>query len=240
VALTPKSTPAQTDQSDAFLREVDDDFRRDQLQSLWQRFGRSAITLISLLLIGLGGYLFWQNHKRSKIDGYADRYMDAVQQVDAGQPEKAKAALLALSKDGTPGYRAITQFDLAAAALSESKPADAQAIYATLSTDASVPKVFRDYAVLRSIMLRYDSMPPADIITSLAPLVQENNPWFGTAGELVAVAHLKAGAPDKARPLFEALQRNSAVPMSIRARTQEMARMLGTPEAALKPLDAVQ
>jgi hypothetical protein len=243
VALTPNtpSTPkGSSDQSDAFLREVDDDFRREQLQSLWQRHGRAALTAVSLLLIGLGSYLFWQNHKRTKIEAYADQYMDAAQQVETGQTDKAKAVFQALSKDGTPGYRAITQFDLAAAALAEQKPAQAQAIFVKMATDASLPKVFRDYATLRSTMLNYDSLKPAEIVARLSPLAQETNPWFGTAGELVAVAHLKAGKPAQARPLFEALQRNSAVPMSIRARAQEMARMLGTPDAALKPLDGAQ
>jgi hypothetical protein len=240
VALTPQKPTGPGDQSDAFLREVDDDFRREQLQSLWQRHGRSAITAISLLLIGLGGYLFWQNHKRAQVDQMADQYMDAARLVETGKTDQAKAALTALAKEGTPGYRAITQFDLAAAALAENKPAEAQAMFGKLSADASLPQVFRDYAILRSTMLDFDTMAPAAVITKLQPLTEETNPWFGTAGELVAVAQLKAGKPDQARPLFEALQRNTAVPISIRTRAQEMARMLGTPDAALKPLDGAQ
>ncbi len=244
MALTPKIPPqnplGSADQSDSFLREVDDDFRREQLQSIWQRYGRSVITALSLLLIGLGGYLFWQNQKRTKIDAYADRYMEAAQLVETGQVDKAKTVFQSLAKEGTPGYRAITQFDLASAALSEGKPAEAQAIFTKMALDAGLPKVFRDYATLRGTMLNYDTLQPADIIKRLSPLAQEDNAWFGTAGELVAVAHLKAGQPAQARPIFEALQRNSAVPMSVRARAQEMARMLGTPDAALKPLDGVQ
>ncbi len=240
MALIPTTPKSPADQSEAFLREVDDDFRREQLQSLWQQYGRSAITAISLLLIGLGGFLFWQTHKRSKIEGLADRYMDAAQMVERGETEKAKAVFQSLSKDGTPGYRAVTQFDLAAAAIAEQKPAVAQAIFVKMATDAGLQPVFRDYATLRNTMLIYDTLKPADVISRLAPLAQEDNAWFGTAGELVAVAHLKAGQPTKARPLFEALQRNSDVPMSIRARAQEMARMLGTPDAALKPLNGAQ
>jgi hypothetical protein len=240
VALTPTIPNAPADQSEAFLRDVDDDFRREQLQSLWQRHGRSAITALSLLLIGLGGFLLWQTNKRAKIDGFADRYIDAVQQVEAGKTDKAKAVFQVLSKEATPGYRAISQFDLAAAALADQKPSEAQAIFTKLAADKSLPAVFRDYATLRHTMIAYDTLAPADVITRLSPLAQETNPWFGTAGELVAVAHLKAGQPNLARPFFEALQRNSDVPLSIRARAQEMARMLGTPDAVLKPLNGAQ
>jgi hypothetical protein len=236
MALTPK-TP---DQADVFLREVDEDFRREQMQSLWQRYGRLAITAISLLLIATAGYLFWQGHKRKLIIAQADRYVEAVNGLDAGADPKSVDALKSLVKDGSPGYRALAQLDLASLALRDRKSADAKAIYDRMAKDAAIPLAFRDYASLRSIMIDFDSLKPADAIARLKPLAQETNPWFATAGELQAVAHLKAGEKTLARSIFEALQRSEKVPPSVRGRAQEMARVLGTPEAALKKLDGPQ
>ena len=38
----------ETDQADIFLREVDDDYKRGQLEDLWKRFGSSLIAGVSL------------------------------------------------------------------------------------------------------------------------------------------------------------------------------------------------
>ncbi|MDB5714785.1 MAG: hypothetical protein JWO15_2182, partial [Sphingomonadales bacterium] len=47
----------------AFLREVDDELRRDQFASVWQRWGRLIIVAIVVLLVALGGFLYWQSRQ---------------------------------------------------------------------------------------------------------------------------------------------------------------------------------
>ena len=42
----------------AFLREVDDELRRDQALALWQRYGKLMIAAIVLALAALGGWLY--------------------------------------------------------------------------------------------------------------------------------------------------------------------------------------
>jgi len=53
------------------------------------------------------------------------------------------------------------------------------------------------------------------------------NPWFGSAGELVAMAYLRQNKPDLAGPLFAALAKDKTVPDSIRQRARQMAGALG-------------
>lgn len=89
-------------------------------------------------------------------------------------------------------------------------------------------------------MLDYDGMKAADAIARLKPLTQETSPWFGTAGELTAVAYLRDGKQKEARELFEAIQRNESVALTARARAQEMARMLGSADSALKKIEGLQ
>ena len=60
---------------EAFLREVDEELRRDELQSLWQRYGRLGIAIIVLLLAAWGGWLYWQAEKDkiAEIQGIKER-----------------------------------------------------------------------------------------------------------------------------------------------------------------------
>ncbi|MCB8835158.1 hypothetical protein LJD42_26780, partial [Escherichia coli] len=56
MALTPNT-------NEAFLREVDDELRRDQLLTFWERYGRALIGAIVVALALFGGYLYWQHRK---------------------------------------------------------------------------------------------------------------------------------------------------------------------------------
>ena len=65
------------------------------------------------------------------------------------------------------------------------------------------------------------------MIDRLKPLATPGNPWFGSAGELVAMAYLKQGKQDLAGPLFAAIAKDEDVPQTLRSRTRQMAGLLG-------------
>ncbi len=70
-------------------------------------------------------------------------------------------------------------------------------------------------------------MKPDDVIARLKPLAKPGNPWFGSAGELVAMAYLKQGKRDLAGPLFASIAKDENAPKSMRSRARQMAGMLG-------------
>jgi hypothetical protein len=65
------------------------------------------------------------------------------------------------------------------------------------------------------------------VIARLKPLAKPGNPWFGSAGELVAMAYLKEGKKDLAGPLFAAIAKDEDAPKSMRSRARQMAGVLG-------------
>jgi hypothetical protein len=70
-------------------------------------------------------------------------------------------------------------------------------------------------------------MTPEAVIARMKPLAKPGNPWFGSAGELLAAAYLKQGKKDLAGPLFAAIAKDESVPRSLRSRTRQMAGQLG-------------
>jgi len=65
------------------------------------------------------------------------------------------------------------------------------------------------------------------VIDRLKPLATPGNPWFGSAGELVAMAYLKQGRKELAGPLFAAIAKDEDVPQTLRSRTRQIAGQLG-------------
>lgn len=227
-----------TDSSEAFFREVTDDLERDKLKGWWDRYGRSLITGISVGLIALAGYLWWDGRQAEQRVAEADKYVQAVRDMDAGNLAKAKPVLDSLAADGTKGYKTLAKLQLAAEAVKDGKTAQAAAAYDALAKDSSVPEALQQFAALRSIMVQFDSLKPAEQIARLEPLAQQGGPWFGTAGELLALAYMNNNQRDKALTLFQILEKiprdpkgkpslTDDVPPSVRGRAAQMVQMLG-------------
>ena len=73
----------------------------------------------------------------------------------------------------------------------------------------------------------FDKIQPQDVITRLAPLAKPGEPWFGTAGEMTALAMIKQGKRQEAGQLFAAIAKDKSVPDTIRARAVQVAGSLG-------------
>jgi len=216
------------DTGESFIREVDDEYRREKLGNFWSRYGRWLLVGIGALLIGVAAYLYWRNMRAEQADARAAAFSTALGQVRGGGAVKADAALTELSKAPEPGYRALALLEQAGAAAA-SDPAKAARMYDAAAANSDLAQPFRDLALLKSTQLQFDRLTPAQTIARLRPLALPGNPWFGTAGELTALAHMRAGQPDLARPLLSALVKDESVPTSIRGRAQQLLSSIAVP-----------
>jgi len=85
----------------------------------------------------------------------------------------------------------------------------------------------RDLALIREMAASFDTRDPAEVVAKLTPLAVPGNPWFGSAGELVAMAHAEQGNSEQAGTLFGEIARNEDVPETLRARVRQMAGLMG-------------
>jgi hypothetical protein len=90
-----------------------------------------------------------------------------------------------------------------------------------------LPQPYRDAALIRQTALEFDQLQPQEIVARLQPLAKPGNPWFGSAGEMTAMALIKQGKKAEAGQLFAAIARDTNVPPSLRARSVQIAGTLG-------------
>ncbi len=219
--------PPTNPTDDAFIREVDEEVRRDQLQQFWTRYGRWLLVGVGVFLILLAAFLYWREERQRDAGETGAELVAALAKIEAGDAEGAQAALNRAGQAPQDGYRAIGKLVQAGVAARAADTAAATKLYGEVAADEKLPQPFRDFATLRGIMLGFDSMTPAQAIAKLQPLATKGNPWFGTAGELLAIAHLREGKPELAGPIFAALAKDETVPQSIRGRATQMASSLG-------------
>jgi len=231
LALTP-DTP-----NEAFLREVDENLRRDQLEGFARRYGKWLIGLVVLFLVAAGGYLFWQNKQQEKASAQSEELASIYDQIGAGNAEAANKRLQPLEKASNDTVRALALLAEAATALDANDRDAALAKYRAIAGDEDLPDPYRNLALVRSTTLEFDQLKPEEVVSRLEPLAKPGEPWFGSAGELTAMAYLKQGQKDKAGRLFAAIAHDKQVPETMRSRAVQIASTLGvdagpTPQAS--------
>ena len=107
-----------------------------------------------------------------------------------------------------------------------------------LAADEGLPESYRNLGLIRATTLEFDQLKPEEVIARLEPLTRPGNPWFGSAGELTAMALLKQGQNDRAGRLFAALAADRQVPETIRNRSVQIAGTLGVDASAALPQTA--
>ena len=94
-------------------------------------------------------------------------------------------------------------------------------------TGVAILLISHDLALVRQTYAEFDSLKPQTVIDRLKPLAVKGAPWFGSAGELLAVAYLQLRRNREAGALFGEIAKDQKVPESLRQRAVQMAGVLG-------------
>ena len=224
------------DINETFLREVDENLRRDRLRAAAKQNAKWGIAALVLFLAASGGYIWWQQHRTARSEAQIEQLADIYRTVGEGNVVNAPQQLDELSKSGSKAVRASAEFSSASIAIQQGDPKTAIAKYRAIAGESSLPQPYRDVALIRQTALEFDQIKPEEAIARLAPLARPGNPWFGTAGEMTALALIKQGKKDEAGRLFAAIAKDKNVPDTIRQRAVQIAGSLGVDaSAALGP-----
>lgn len=223
MALPPSGT---TDE--AFLREVDEEYRRSQMLSIWQRYGKLIIGAVVVALLAFAGFLFWQHQTASAEGKRGEQYDAALREIEQNQPDKANAELAKLSTSGNNGFAAMSSIVQGNLALQKKDVKGAAAKFASVANNTAYAKTFRDYALIRQTVAEYDTLKPEVVISRLQALAKPDSAWFGSAGEMVAAAQIKLGKRAEAGKLLQQIaQGGENVPETTRQRAVQLASVLG-------------
>ena len=226
-----------TDPAESFVREVDENLRRDQLRDMAKSHGKWIIAAVVLFLAAIGGYLFWQNQQKKQAVEDSETISTALDKIASGNVKAAQQGLAPLAESSNDVTRASSLLGQAALALRQSDRKAAIDLYRKAADDKSLPQAYRDLATVRLTMTEFDQLKPDEAIGRLSGLTQPGNPFFGTAGEMTGMAMIAKGDKAGAGQLFARIAADKQVPQSIRARAVQIAGSLGVDATASMPGD---
>jgi hypothetical protein len=213
--------------NETFLREVDENLRRDQMQDFFKRYGALLIISVILFLAASGGFIWWKQHEVKRSGAEVEKLAAIYKDVGSGKMDQAPQQLDELAKSGSKAVRASALFARGALALQQNDAKLAASTYKSIADDSGLPKPYRDAALVRQTALEFDQLQPGDVIARLQPLAKPGEPWFGSAGEMTALALVKQGKRQEAGQLYAAIAKDQGVPQTIRARAIQVAGSLG-------------
>tara|TARA_Y100001968_G_scaffold302750_1_gene316323 strand:+ start:45 stop:869 length:825 start_codon:yes stop_codon:yes gene_type:complete len=233
VARTPKTelsreekrAKADAAEQEALMREVDDAVRQGDLESFMGTYGKALLAVVVLGLAAFGGYLYWHNQQEAEIERSSEQLVTVMDQLDAGNIDATAGRLEDFEGTGTPAVSA--KMLAAGIAVEQGDSEKAGKLFGEVANDAAAPQALRDLATVRRTATLFDSMKPEDVIAAVKPLAVPGEPFFASAGELLAHAYLAQDKRSEAGALFAQISRDENTPESARARMLNMAGILG-------------
>ena len=224
------------DISETFKREVDENLRRDQMRDFFKAYGSWLIAGVILFLAASGGLIWWNQHKTEKAGEQVEELAKVYADIGGGNMAQAPQQLGQLAESDSDAVKASAQFARAALALQQNDAKLAVDTFKSIAEDSGMPAPYRNAALIRQTALEFDRLPPQDVVARLQPLAKPGEPWFGSAGEMTALAMLKQGRRQEAGQLYAAIAKDRTVPETIRARAVQVAGSLGVDaSSAMQP-----
>jgi hypothetical protein len=217
--------PGETNES--FIREVDENLRRDQAEDFFKRYGKWLIAGALLILAITAGLIWWRGQQAERSAANSEKLTAVMGEIGAGKFDAAAPRLGEIAKSGSDADRAAALLTQAAVALQRGDRKAASTIYAQVAADSGLPQPWRDLGTVRGTSVDFDTLAPEVVISRLQPLATAGNPWFGTAGELTAMAMLKQNRRAEAGRMFAAIAADTTAPASLRGRAEQIAGTLG-------------
>jgi hypothetical protein len=231
--------------TETFIREVDEELRREQLKALWDRFGWLFIgvcVLIVAITAGYRGWIWWEERRAAAA---GDRFLAAIEAIEQGDRAEGEAQLTAIVAEGGPGYAALARLKLAGEKVAAGEKEAALAAYDALAGDSSLGEPLRDLARIRAALLALDMGDAAGAAERAETLNVPGDPWRHAAREVLGTAAYSTGDLRKAREYFTSIQEDAETPVDIWQRSGLMISLIdgqltgaGDKEDAKKAPDA--
>ena len=99
--------PELEPEQEMLVREINQELKQDKYKKVWAKYGNLAIAFAVVVVLGVGGFKYWQSQQEKSRVAASDRYAVAVALIKDGKTKEATDALASLVRDAPSGYAAL-------------------------------------------------------------------------------------------------------------------------------------
>lgn len=201
--------------------EINEELKQDRMTALWQRYGRYVIVLVVVIVAGVSltqGHTYYTQQRDARS---AELFFNAI--LSDNMTKMLELDTTELSD----GYVILAEFRLAAGLAENKKLAEAEQHYLSLAARDDIQQIYRDIALLLSVMQAPQNAQASALQTRLEPLVSSASPLKGLALEQAAALDIRRGNAAGAIDKLNKLTTLTDIPASLRQRASQMLTVLG-------------
>ncbi|AMX91908.1 tetratricopeptide repeat protein [Mesorhizobium sp. M7A.F.Ca.US.014.04.1.1] len=211
---------------DSFIREVNDEIRREQAQALWDRFGPALIVVAILVVLGTAAFVGYRYWDETRANRSGDAFSQALKLANDGKNDEALTALDQLEKDGYGAYPLLARMRGATVKANKGDVPAAVKDFDEVAADTAIPQSIRDMARLRAALLLVDHGSFADVSSRIEALTSDTNTLRHTAREALGLSAWKEGKTQDALKLFDQIAADDGAPRNTRERATLMSELI--------------
>ncbi|TPK41607.1 tetratricopeptide repeat protein [Mesorhizobium sp. B2-5-4] len=211
---------------DSFIREVNDEMRREQAQKLWDRFGPALLVIAILVVLGTAAFVGHRYWDETRANRSGDAFSQALKLANDGKNDDALAALIQLEKDGYGAYPLLARMRAATVKANKGDVDAAVKDFDDVAADTAIPQGLRDMARLRAALLLVDHGSFADVSSRVEALTSDTNTLRHSAREALGLAAWKEGKTQDALKLFDQIASDDGAPRNTRERATLMSELI--------------
>lgn len=209
--------------SDDFLREVDEELRRERMEQFWKKYGGFVIGAAALVVLIVGGQSLMEQQKEKKIAQASEQYLNAMMEYDKGivkngtsnDYQVADALLTNLIEKDAAGYSLLSHF-LLAQSLGLKDLQKSLNAYKVISDNAKLDPKWRELAQYRAAALLIESDRAQEALEPLNSLAQGSGTWRHFARELLFINDMKNNRFEDAQKWVTLMASDSETPDALR------------------------
>jgi hypothetical protein len=211
---------------DTFIREVNEEIRKEQAKAIWDRYGPILIGLALLVVLATSAYVGYRYWDESRANTSGDAYSQALRLANEGKEDDALAALADIEKSGYGAYPVLARMRSATVKADKGDVATAVSELDAVAADGSIPQSLRDMARLRAALLLVDTGSYADVSSRVEALAVDGNALRHSAREALGLSAWREGKAADALKLFEQIVADQAAPQNVRQRATLMSELI--------------
>ena len=199
--------------------EVNEELRRQQLKSIWDRFGVYIIGFAVLIILSVGGNEII-NHLNNRVSQRESNAFDnALNLIEKGNDSAGLDQLIELT-EGKTGYKGLALFRLSSESLTNGNYQEAVDYLKKASLDKTLTNNLRVFAKIKAGLILVDNGSFSEVDVLLKEVIESGGPFSFHAKEILALALIKNGRDLEAQEIFQEIANDASAPTVLARRAE--------------------